>query len=252
MKSARTLLLALSACTVLLTLHAETEILANQQVAEARHLPARDKKSGWGAHCVARGGTVVVSDRTREYDWDGNLVGQQATLNVTSHSGAVAAVPIGDFEELEQFAYKTATGVQTGRLVSVAIQISTGNTTPAEQVMQRSVENLTKAGVPLPTATGAKPGRLLPLLDVARHRYGARLAKPRYDAPSGHVLILLLDCKPENADETYLPATPQGYTKKQRAEMAQSLKRSSDKGGTRIYATETEIIVSPRNTPPQE
>lgn len=219
----------------------EVVIEPSQQVAEAQHLPGPDKKVGWSAYCVARGGTTIISGQTREFDEDGDQVGYSTTLNVTSHSGAVAAVPIGDFEPLEQFAYKSKTGIETGRLVSVSIQLSTGNTTPTELVMQRAVENLTKAGAPLPATAGAKPGRILPMLESAKRRYGARLAKPRYDAPSGHVLILLLDCRAEKADDTFLPATPQGYTRKQRAEMAKPLAPTTDKGGTRIFATETTI-----------
>ena len=226
---------------------ADLEVLKNQQTAEARYLPVKDVKVGWGKHCVARGGTTIVSDVTREFNWDGEQIGHSATMSLSSHSGAVAAVPIGDFEKLEEFAYKSSTGIQTGRLVSVAIQISTGNSTPAELVMQRAVENLVKAGVPLPAAVGAKPGRLLPLSDVAKKRFGARVAKTRYDADSGHVFFLLLDCKPAAADETYLPSTPQGYTRKQREEMAQKLERSEDKGGVRVFATERAII--PAGTP---
>lgn len=230
----------ISACLQLTA--GEHEILANQQTAETRHLPQSDKKEGWGAYCVSRGGTKIFSSVTREYNMAGDQIAGSSFFNSSSHAGTVAAVPIGDFESLEEFSYKTSSGVQTGRLISVAVQISAGNGTPAEMVMQRAVENLIKSGVPLPPASGAKPGRLLPVLDTAKKRYGARIAKVRYDAPSGHVLILLLDCKPEKADETYLPATLQGYTQKQRAEMAKALKRGTDQGGLSIHSRETEII----------
>ena len=225
----------------------DEEVLKSQQEAELRHLPAKDIKTGWGGHCVARGGTTIISHVTREYDMDGYQVGGSSFVNTSSHSGTVAAVPIGDFKPLTDFRYRgtSRTGgsaVLQGKLVSVSVQISTGNGRPAEMVMQRAVENMVKSGVPLPAATGAKPGKLLSLVECAKRRYGARIVKPRYDAAAGEVLLLLLDCLVEKADETYLPATQQGLSREQRQESVGALQKSADKGHFTIRATETEII----------
>lgn len=235
------------------TATAEEEVLPNQQEAEKRHLPAKDVKTGW--RCVSRGGSTIVSHVTREYDLNGNQVGGSSFFNSTSHSGTVAAVPLGDFNVLERFLYRgTSRGGSTtnlcGMLVSVKVQISTGNGSPADMVKQRAVENMTKSGVPLPAATGAKPGRLLPVLESAKRRFGARNAKPRYDAQNGFVLILLLDCSPALADDSYLPATLQGSSREQRLASAKQLQESEDKGGLRVFASETEIIpVGSRRVP---
>ena len=223
------------------------EVYKNQLAAEKALGMATDVKVGWGSHCVRRGGQSFAFFATREYDMDGDLVADGWTQVSTSRSGTVAAVPIGDFTEFCEFSYKgvSRSGVGselTGKVVSVEIQISTGSNTPTEMVMQRSVENLVKTGVPLPAASGAKPGRILPLLDSAKRRFGARTAKVRYDGKVGKVDIFLFDCQAASADETFVPATPQGLSKEERMKLAKSLKPDTDKGGTTIYSSETEII----------
>lgn len=231
------------------------EVYKNQSAAEKALGLANSVKAGWGSHCIRRGGQSFSFTETREYDLDGGMVANSWTQNSTSRSGTVAAVPIGDFAEFCEFSYKGvsrggSSSVLTGKVVSVEIQISAGASTPAEMVMQRSVENLVKTGVPLPAASGAKPGRILPILDSAKRRYGARTAKVRYDGKDGKVDIFLFDCQAESADETFVPATPQGMTKEGRAKLAKSLKPDTDKGGTTIYSSETEIIpVGSRRVP---
>lgn len=231
------------------------EVYKSQSAAEKALGLDDNVKVGWGAHCIRRGGKTITTFATREYDMEGDVVASSWVQNSSSLSGTVAAVPIGDFAEFCEFSYKGksrggVTAVLTGKVVSVEIQISTGANTPTEMVMQRSVENLVKTGVPLPTATGAKPGRILPILDSAKRRYGARSAKARYDGNSGKVDVFLFDCQPDSADETYAPATPQGMTKAERIKHAKSLKPDTDRGGTSVYSSETEIIpVGSRRVP---
>lgn len=245
--SFRILALAVLSTAGLFVYGEEDGVLKNQQEAELKHMPPRDIKTGWGAHCVARGGTTIISNVTREYDMNGNQVGGSSFMHTSSHSGTVAAVPIGDFKPLTEFQYRGTSrsggnAVLQGKLVSVTIQISTGNSTPTDLVMQRSVENLVKTGVPLPAASGAKPGKLLSLIESAKRRFGARLVKPRYDAAAGEVLLLLLDCMAEKADDSYLPATQQGLSREQRLSSVSTLKKSADKGHFTVIQSETEIL----------
>ena len=221
------------------------EVYKNQLAAEKALGMATDVKVGWGSHCVRRGGKSFAFFATREYDMDGDLVADGWTQVSTSHSGTVAAVPIGDFTEFCEFSYKGVSrsgvgSVLTGKVVSVEIQISTGANTPTEMVMQRSVENLVKTGVPLPAASGAKPGRILPLLDSAKRRFGARTAKVRYDGKVGKVDIFLFDCQADG--DLVADGWTQGLSKEERMKLAKSLKPDTDKGGTTIYSSETEII----------
>lgn len=216
----------------------------------------KDIKTGWGAHTAARGGDSYFINETRTYDMEGEQIGFSSVMNSSKHSGTIAAVPIGDFEVKKIFAYtganrQGASTVMTGMVVSVTVQISTGGVkSPSEHVMQRSVENMVKSGVPLPPATGGKPGRLVPLLTAAKKRFGARLAKPRYDAKSGKVDILLRDCVGADADSSYLPATPEGLSQGQRLAIAKKLEKAADKGSVSIFATETEVIpVGSRRVP---
>ena len=223
------------------------EVYKSQSAAEKALGLANNVKVGWGSHCIRRGGQVFASFATREYDMAGDVVANSSTQFSSSHSGTVAAVPIGGFAEFCEFTYKGVSrsgvsSVLTGKVVSVEIQISAGASTPSEMVMQRAVENLVKTGVPLPAASGAKPGRVLPVLDSAKRRYGARIAKARYDGMSGKVDIFLFDCRAETADESFMPATPQGMSKEERMKLAKSLKPDTDKGGTTFYSSETEII----------
>ena len=62
------------------------------------------------------------------------------------------------------------------------------------------------------------------------------------DVKVGKVDIFLFDCQAASADETFVPATPQGLSKEERMKLAKSLKSDTDKGGTTIYSSETEII----------
>ena len=180
----------------LTTVAEEENIRVFKDLASAKKelFAGKDVKSGWGSHTAARGGNTYFISETRWYDMEGEQVGHSSTISSSKHSGTVAAVPIGDFEVKQTFVYSgknrdgTST-VLTGKVVSVIVQISTGGVKlPAEHVMQRSVENMVKSGVPLPPATGAKPGRLVSLLTAAKKRFGARIAKPRYDARAGKLL----------------------------------------------------------------
>lgn len=223
------------------------EVYRSQSAAEKALDLDGNVKVGWGAHCIRRGGKTFTSSETREYDMAGGVVASSLVQSSSSRSGTVAAVPIGDFAEFCEFGYQGTSrsgvgSVLTGKVVSVEIQISTGANTPTEMVMQRSVENLVKTGVPLPTASGAKPGRILPVLESAKRRYGARAAKARYDGRSGKVDIFLFDCQEGLADESFVPATPQGMTRDARLRFAKSLKPDTDKGGTAVYSSETEIV----------
>lgn len=223
------------------------EPYGNQAAAEKALGLANNVKTGWSAHFIRRGGQTYVFSETREYDLGGNLVANNWMQNSTSRSGTVAAVPVGDFAEFCGFSYNGTSrsgvgAVLTGMVVSVQIQISGGASTPAEAVMQRSVENLVRTGVPLPATAGAKPGRILPILESAKRRFGARIAKPRYDAANGKVDLFLFDCQPGTADATFVPATPQGLSKDERTRIAKSLRPDTDKGGTTYIRSETEVV----------
>ena len=73
------------------------------------------------------------------------------------------------------------------------------NQSAAEKAL--GLANNVKTGVPLPAASGAKPGRILPLLDSAKRRFGAGTAKVRYDGQVGKVDIFLFDCQAMSARE---------------------------------------------------
>ena len=237
----------LAAVVALFVANAFGDVVYDNQSAAEKKLGLVDNvKTGWGGHCIRRGGQTFSYSATREYDNNGNLVANSWTQNSISRSGTVAAVPIGDFAEACEFGYRGvsrsgASTVLTGRVVSVEIQISAGAATPTEMVMQRAVENLVKSGVPLPADSGARPGRILPLLESAKRRYGARTAKVRYDGASGKVDLFLFDCLAQSADETFVPATPQGMTKEGRLKFAKSLKPDTDRGGTKYITSETVI-----------
>lgn len=222
------------------------EVYSNQSAAEKALRLDDNVKTGWSGHFIRRGGQTVTYAETREYDLYGNLVANSWSQNSTTRSGTVAAVPIGDFAEFCEFGYRGLSRhgvgtVLTGKVVSVQIQISAGSSTPSETVMQRSVENLVKTGVPLPASAGAKPGRILPILESAKRRFGARIAKVRYDGGNGKVDIFLFDCQPSDGDETFLPATPQGISREERVRRAKTLKPDADRGGTVYRSTVTEI-----------
>lgn len=222
------------------------ETYGDQSAAEKALGLSDNVRTGWSGHFIRRGGQTITYDETREYDHYGNLVASSWSQNSTTRSGTVAAVPIGDFAEFCAFSYRGQSRngvgtVLTGKVVSVQIQISAGSSIPSEPVMQRAVENLVKTGVPLPATAGAKPGRILPILESAKRRFGARIAKARYDGKNGKVDVFLFDCQPSTADETFVPATPQGISRDERIQRAKSLKPDTDKGGTVYQSTVTEI-----------
>ena len=240
------LLMTVAACAVLTQVSSASEVYKSQQEAEKQLQLANNMKEGWTAHTIRRGGTSYFSSITREFDGSGRQVGGSWVNNVKSLSGTVAAVPIGDFKTAKDFLYrgKNRSGsntVLTGKVVSVEIQISVGASTPTEAVMQRSVENLVKVGVPLPAAAGAKPGRINSLLESAKRRFGARNAKARFDAAGGKVDLFLFDCLEEKGDVTFMPATPHGASKEERQKLAKTLEHDKDRGGTTYTTVETDI-----------
>ena len=234
----------------LTTVAEEENIRVFKDLASAKKelFAGKDVKSGWISHAAARGGDTYFINETRWYDMEGEQIDHSSTVNSSKHSGTVAAVPIGDFEVKHTFAYtgknrEGTSAVLTGKVVSVTVQISTGGVkSPAEHVIQRSVENMVKSGVPLPPATGGKPGRLVSLLTAAKKRFGARIAKPCYDARAGKVEIFLQDCSDGDADSSYLPATREGLSLAQRLAIAKKLEKTADKGSVSVFSIETEVI----------
>ena len=251
-----TLVAVFALCFTSVAAEGDVRVFKDLASAQKELFAGKDVKSGWGAHTAARGGDSYFLNETRWYGMEGEQIGHSSTMNSSKHSGTIAAVPIGDFEVKQTFAYTGAnregtSTVLTGKVVSVTVQISTGGVkSPSEHVMQRSVENMVKSGVPLPPATGGKPGRLVSLLTAAKKRFGARLAKPRYDALAGKVDIFLQDCLDGDADSSYLPATPEGLSREQRLAMAKKLEKTADKGSVSVFSTETEVIpVGSRRVP---
>ena len=222
---------------------------------EKKLFSAKDVTKGWGAHQVSRGGTTMSLYTERTYDMEGDVVGTYFSKSVSSHSGSVIAVPIGDFELKRYFQYE---GVDrenhkrmlNGVIVAVQIQISAGNGSPADMVMQRSVENLVKSGAALAPSVGAKSGRTMPLKESAKRRFGARTVKERYNATAGEVVFILYDCDSAFADDTYFPSTRAGLSKDQRKAEAVKLSKSEDKSHFTVFSTEKEIIpVGSRHVP---
>ena len=68
----------------------------------------------------------------------------------------------------------------------------------------------------------------------------ARLVRVRYCGDQSQVKLLLLDCDKEQADESFLPATPHALTRDGRLALAKKLKPNEDKGFTIMGSMETE------------
>ena len=129
--------------------------------------------------------------------------------------GSIIAYPRSDFEVEKEFTYigKDKSGHMTalkGKLVSVKIILgypAGAPRLPTEMVCVKTVENLAKNGMPIPDTVG-KAGKIRPLVESAKLRYGASTAKPFCAAnPEGKIQILLTGCNEEKARENVLPAT---------------------------------------------
>ena len=136
-------------------------------------------------------------------------------LNGYPKIGSIIAYPRSDFEVEKEFTYiaKDKSGhkaAQNGKLVSVKIILgypAGAPRLPTEMVCAKTVENLAKNGMPIPDTVG-KAGKIRPLVEAAKLRYGASTAKPFCAAnPEGKVQILLTGCDDGKARENVLPAT---------------------------------------------
>ncbi len=136
-------------------------------------------------------------------------------LNGFPKIGSIIAYPRSDFEVEKEFTYigKDKSGhkaVLNGKLVSVKIILgypAGALRLPTEMVCVKTVENLAKNGMPIPDTVG-KAGKIRPLVEAAKLRYGASTANPFCAAnPEGKVQILLTGCNDGKARENVLPAT---------------------------------------------
>lgn len=237
---------------VFLVLGARAEVYKTVKAAEAAEYQMDDVKIGWAEHAVARGGRTFVTDSFREYDMSGNVINSRFGQTSKSLSGAIVAVPIGDFVEEKTYEYYGLgrNGVLKklqGKLISVELQVSCGAKTPSNTAMQRTIENLVKSGIALPKSVSKKPCHIRSLIESVKERFGSTHATPRYAAHEGKIYFLLRDCDATLADETFLPATPKGLTKEGRKKLAKALERSEDKGGDVFITTETQI--HPKGSP---
>ena len=210
---------------------------------EAALLPAKDIKVGWSS--VARGGEAMFWSSYKTFDANGDVVSSSWSFGSSKHGGAVLAIPVGDFDVKSQFRYRGAdkngvTKELTGLLVKVKVQVSTGGGNANQMACQKAVENMVKVGVSLSKGVGCKPMRYRPLTETAKKRFGARLVRVRYCGDQSQVKLLLLDCDKDQADESFLPATPHALTRDGRLALAKKLKPNEDKGFTIMGSSETE------------
>lgn len=211
--------------------------------AEAALLPGKDVKAGWSS--VARGGEATFWSSYKTFDDNGDVLSSSWSFGSSKHGGAVLAIPVGDFDVKSQFQYRGAdkNGVTkdlTGLLAEVKVQVSTGGGDANQMACQKAVENMVKVGVSLSKGVGCKHMRYRPLTETAKKRFGARLARVRYCGDQSQVKLLLLDCDKEQADESFLPATPHALTRDGRLALAKKLKPNDDKDFTIMGSMETE------------
>ena len=226
------------------SLFAEDVVYKDDKTAEAELLPMKDVKAGWS--CVARGGDFFASTSYKNFDGFGNTTYSSWTISSSKHSGAVLAIPVGDFVIKRKFKYKgpNRDGIKKeldGLLICVKVQVSTGSGSGGNIALQRAVENMVKTGVSLSKGVGCKPMKYRALTESAKKRFGARLLRFRYCGNSSSILLLLLDCDFLQADDSFMPATPQALTRDGRLALAKKLRPNEDKGGLTIFSSETEV-----------
>ncbi len=166
----------------------------------------------WNEHSISRGKTTSLVDERVFYDSDRNVVGRDFEMYSSNTAGTILAFPVGDFEEVFRFNYRQGNSVKDGIVVAVKVQISipSSSGSAGDEALQRTVENMVKSGFSLSPAVGAKPCRLLPLKKTVVKRFGASSVEPVYDVEHGRILFVVGGLDPKKADETYIPATPQG------------------------------------------
>jgi len=210
--------------------------------AEKRIFPCKDVTSGWSMHQISRGGTTIVSMSTSEYNMDGDEVWFNNTYNYSSLSGTLVAVPIGDFKVESSFLYckPGSMSTLTGLVVSVEVQLSAGAKHPTEQAMQKAVKDMVCTGMALSSANGGKPMRIAALKKTVCRRFGGKNPRPHYNAKDGKVYLLVEDCQLSKGDPTFVPATPEGASRKEREKLVK-LHRDNDRGGVTYIGLRTEI-----------
>lgn len=211
--------------------------------AEKAFFPGNDREVGWGEHQIARGGKELIVDERGARGPFGLPGWYNTTVTTVNRAGTVVAVPVGDFQVHAYFEYSApgaAASCLTGAVVWVEVQISSGASTPTEMVMHNAVKNLTVSGMALPQANGGKPMRIMALRKSAGRRFGGKNPRAHFDAPSGRVYLVLEDCRAANADPTYVPATPEGLSARDRQKLV-TLRKDEDKGGLTLCHALTDI-----------
>ena len=187
--------------------HPEVDFKDKQSV--QRHFaPRNNARSSWSSMMTFRGTTTkTLTERSRTV-WRNEYTGWTETesvwdINVITKCGTVIALPISGWNIKREFTYYGSFYKRMqGCLVTVKVKICAPNATkpPNERQCRQTVKNLAETGMSIPRSAG-KSGRLQPLKDLARRRFGAADVMVVYDnCENNELQFILFNCRAEKAN----------------------------------------------------